>query len=333
MVPHPKQQGSQSSLRILLTCAASPELSKSDTRRHSAGFLAGKGHTFVNPTIGRDGAQAQESLLSVCDRYLPLVHHAVASYAFRLPAHVDVDELTGAATLGLVEAARRFDPSRGVPFEPWALTRIRGAILDAARSADPASRSTRSRARTVDAVTSELTQRLGRQPTDQELTAELGMTQEDLADLRAKVHRGIVLSLDGLTTDDDTSTTFAETLVDAELPPLEALERRELDAYVRDCVASLPSNLRLVITEYFLNGKTSLDIAAQLGVSESRVSQLRSEALKVLRHALGAQYDDLFARTSRSVDTMPSRATTVASTAAAKSSYAQRLSPSQASYL
>lgn len=287
----------------------------------------------MESTIGRDGALPEGNLVAVCDRYLPLVHHAVANYAFRLPAHVDLEELTGAAILGLVEAAKRFDPERGVPFEAWALTRVRGAILDSARAADPASRSTRSKARSLEAVKSDLSQKLGRQPTDREITTELGMTLNELADLRAKVHRGLVLSLDGLTTDDDTSSTFAETLVDADLPPLEALERRELDAYVRDCVLSLPDNLRFVITEYFLHGRPSGDIAAQLGVSESRVSQLRSEALKVLREALGTQYDDVFTRTMRSQDTVSPRARDVATAAAARSSYSQRLSSTRVSFM
>lgn len=277
--------------------------------------------------------ETSADLVAVCDKYLPLVNHAVTSYVFRLPAHADVDELTGAAILGLVEAARRYDPTRGVPFEAWALTRIRGAILDAARSADFASRSTRAKSRTVDAVTAELTQRLGRPPTDKELTAELGMTRTELDDLRAKVHRGLVVSLDGLSNDADSSTGFAETLVDADMPPLEALERRELDAYVRDCVLSLPDKLRWIVMQYFYHGRTSAEIADELGVSESRVSQLRSDAIRLLREALGTQYEEISARTTRPGTTLSPRSREVASAAAARSTYAERLTPRQSSLL
>jgi RNA polymerase sigma factor for flagellar operon FliA len=287
----------------------------------------------VEPSI----PATRDDYVALCDRYVPLVHHAVSAYAFRLPGYVDVDDLTGAAFLGLVEAARRFDPDRGVPFEAWALNRIRGAIFDAARAVDFASRRTRSDARRVDAVVEEMTQSLGRRPSDAEVTERMGLSPEDLQTLRAKVHQGFVLSLDAQFDDaEDSGLGFADVLVDADMPPLETLERRELDAYVRDCVASLPDRLRYLVEQLFFHGRTASDLALEMGVTDSRVSQLRSEAMRLLREALGAQYEEIFGRTasgskppaSGSGGSAPGssrRGQEVARAAAARSSYAQRL--------
>jgi len=270
-----------------------------------------------------------EDLVAVCDRYLPLVHHAVSSYAYRLPSYVDLDDLTGAATIGLVEAARRFDPSKGVPFEPWALQRIRGAILDAARSADFASRKTRSAARDMDRVTEDLTQKLGRVPTAQEVAEEIGMSAQDLSSLKARVHQGLVVSLDAtMTYGEDDSVSYAATLVDADMGPLETLERCELDAYLRDSVELLPERLRTLIRDYFFDNKSSAEIAQEMGVTESRVSQLRTEALRMLRTAIASQYDDIYQRTMLPTDkTTPNKAKALAAAVAAKSSYRSRLEP------
>ena len=270
------------------------------------------------------GVPAPEAdYVALCGQYLPLVRHAVSSYAYRLPGYVDVDELTGAALLGLVEAARRFDPGRGVPFEPWALQRVRGAILDAARAADHASRKTRQESRRMESTTDSLIAMLGRVPTEQELSQELGVSLAELADLRARVHRGLVLSLDEPAGEEE-GTGFAEMLVDADLPPLETLERRELDAYVRDCVAVLPERHREVISAYFFEGTTSSDIANKLGVTESRVSQMRSEAIKLLRSALGTQYEEIRSRTSLP-RAQEARGQDLARQAEARSTYAQRI--------
>lgn len=277
---------------------------------------------MTSPPTTSGETSAPADYVALCDTYLPLVHHAVASYAYRLPGYVDLDDLTGAAILGLVEAARRFDPSRGVPFEPWALQRIRGAILDAARSADTASRRTRKESREVERAIDTLVARLRRTPTEDEISQELGISRADLSDLRARVYRGLVVSLDD-TPHSEEGVGFSDMLVDADLPPLETLERRELDAYVRDCVDVLPERLRHIIVAYYFEGVSSTALAQQLGITESRVSQLRSEAVRLLRGALGTQYEEIKART-QPTPTDP-KAHDLAQRAVARSSYAQRL--------
>jgi RNA polymerase sigma factor for flagellar operon FliA len=229
----------------------------------------------------------------VIEQHLPLVRHIVFQVAVRFPRHVDREELARAGALGLVEAARRYDGARGVPFERFAAQRIRGAILDAVRSADWAPRSVRTLARTLEQTSQQLASGLGRPPTREEMADAMGTTPEDVARLQNRIYRSVVLALDHHLADgDDDAPTLADTITDGALEPSDALERRELHAYLRDAVGLLPERSRLVVIGYFLEGRSSGELARFLGITESRVSQLRSEALAMLRDAINAQYDD-----------------------------------------
>ena len=228
------------------------------------------------------------------EQHLPLVRHIVFQVAVRFPRHVDREDLARAGALGLVEAARRYDGARGVPFERFAAQRIRGAILDAVRAADWAPRSVRTLARTLEETTQQLASALGRPPTFDETASAMSATPEELARLHERIHRSVVLALDhhlsGDATDDN--HTLGDTITDTDLEPSEELEQRELHAYLRDAVQLLPPRQRLVVIGYFLEGRSSGELARFLGITESRVSQLRSEALGMLRDAINAQYDD-----------------------------------------
>lgn len=227
------------------------------------------------------------------EQHLPLVRHIVFQVAVRFPRHVDREELARAGALGLVEAARRYDGARGVPFERFAAQRIRGAILDAVRAADWAPRSVRNLARTLEETTQQLASALGRPPTFDETAGAMSTTPEELARLNDRIHRSVVLALDHHLTDSpDDVHTLADTVTDKGLEPSEALEQRELHAYLRDAVQLLPPRHRLVVIGYFLEGRSSGELARFLHITESRVSQLRSEALGMLRDAISAQYDD-----------------------------------------
>ncbi|MCU1376407.1 MAG: putative polymerase sigma factor [Actinomycetia bacterium] len=228
------------------------------------------------------------------EQHLPLVRHIVFQVAVRFPRHVDREDLARAGALGLVEAARRYDGARGVPFERFAAQRIRGAILDAVRSADWAPRSVRTLARTLEQTNQQLASTLGRPPTIDEMADAMATTPDEVARLQDRIHRSVVLALDHhLATDgEDDAPTLADTVTDGALEPSEALERRELHAYLRDAVRLLPERNRLVVIGYFLEGRSSGELARFLGITESRVSQLRSEALGMLRDAINAQYED-----------------------------------------
>ncbi|MBS1837875.1 MAG: FliA/WhiG family RNA polymerase sigma factor [Actinobacteria bacterium] len=226
------------------------------------------------------------------EEHLELVNHVVFQVAVHFPRHVDRDELARAGALGLVEAAQRYDEARGVPFNRFAAQRIRGAIIDAVRSADWAPRSVRTLARRLDQVEQRLAARLGRLPSLGETAEELGMTREDLDRLRDRIFRSVVLAYEHLVGDtDDEELTLVDVLADPdEREPAQELEQRELHAYLRDAIALLPERHRLIVLGYFIEERTSEELARFLGVTESRVSQMRTEALGMLRMGIEAQY-------------------------------------------
>jgi RNA polymerase sigma factor for flagellar operon FliA len=215
-----------------------------------------------------------------------LVSHIVRETLTRLPAHVSRDELTSAGLAALAQAAQSYDDQRGAGFAAYASVRIRGAVLDELRSMDWASRSVRRRARRIDEVRESLAVELGRTPNDAEVAVALGMTMDDLASHREDVSRASVMSLQG----------FDEGTVDDILPartltPEAVIERRERMAYLHDAVATLPERLRVVVEGYFFAERPMAEIAAELGVTESRVSQLRAEAVSLLRDAINTSLE------------------------------------------
>jgi RNA polymerase sigma factor FliA len=219
--------------------------------------------------------------------HLPLVGHLVRELMHRLPAHVNRDDLMSAGTIALVMSARGFDPSRGVPFARFAAIRIRGALTDELRTMDWASRAVRSRAREVESVRSVLAARLSRSPDRHEVAHAMGVPIEHLDALDADVHRASVLSLQSLTPDDS-----AELLPTSNDGPEHLLVRREQLGMLKDAIAELPDRLRTVVEQYFFAQRKMADIAEELGVTESRVSQLRSEALAMLRAGMRTGADD-----------------------------------------
>ena len=229
------------------------------------------------------------------EKHLNLVSQVVLQVAGHFPRHVDRNELARAGALGLVEAAQRFDAARGVPFERYAARRIRGAILDAVRAVDWAPRSVRAAGRSLDAVEQELANRTGAAPTDADVCAALGVSPAELRNVRDRVHRAVVLALEGFASGggDEDDLSLGDVLADRTASePSEELEARELLGYLRDAVALLPDRYREVIVGYFLEGRTSADLAASYGVTESRISQVRSEALALLRAGIEAQYEN-----------------------------------------
>jgi RNA polymerase sigma factor for flagellar operon FliA len=217
--------------------------------------------------------------------HLPLVGHLVRELAGRLPAHVNRDDLTSAGMMALVTSAQGFDDSRGVPFARFATIRIRGALTDELRSMDWASRGVRSRAREVDAAKSELTALLGRTPRREEIAQVMGVDVAELDSLEADVHRAATLSVEGLT-----ETAGGDLIPSGEAGPEGLLIHREQIGLLHDAIAELPDRLRTVIEAYFYGNQRMADIAADLGVTESRVSQLRTEALALLRDGLNGQH-------------------------------------------
>jgi RNA polymerase sigma factor for flagellar operon FliA len=223
-------------------------------------------------------AREQEDLIRA---NMPLVGHIVRDMLGKVPAHVHRDDLTSAGLAALVTAVRAFDPQRGIPFARFAAVRVRGALLDELRGLDWASRSVRQRARKADTAREELTRALGRTPTPAELAEMLGVGVSELNTVSDDVQRAAVLSLQGFVAADDMIT-------ETSAGPEELLLHRERIGYLHNAVEALPEKLRFVVSATFLDELPLADVAAELGVSESRVSQLRSEALGLLREGMNA---------------------------------------------
>jgi RNA polymerase sigma factor for flagellar operon FliA len=219
--------------------------------------------------------------------HLPLVDFAVSQMAARLPRHVPRDELVSAAMAGLAQAARSFDPSRDCRFDHYAQARIRGALLDELRSRDWASRSVRSKARRMLAAHDELIGVLGRVPTTAEIASKVGVEASAIDAITGDVHRSVILNYDSVVAEAGADTVLP---ADEESPDRVLLDR-ERKAYLIDAVAALPDRLRHVVIGYFFEERPMQELADELGVSPSRISQMRAEAVSMLKDGLNSQLD------------------------------------------
>ncbi|WP_298802770.1 sigma-70 family RNA polymerase sigma factor [uncultured Pseudokineococcus sp.] len=243
----------------------------------------------ASPRTSRRDAAAVEALVTA---HLPLVGHVVREVAMRLPAHVDSGDLAGAGAAGLLQAARGYDEETGVPFTRYASTRIRGAVLDELRVMDLVSRGVRSRGREMHGVEDSLTATLGRRPTREELAGAMGVGTAEVD--RRRAESGVtVSSLDAPVAGsgdggEALARTWAEGLADERPGPEELALRAERMRVMGAGVAALPERLRRVVVGTFLEQRPLAEVAEELGVTESRVSQLRTEALGLLRAGMEA---------------------------------------------
>lgn len=232
-----------------------------------------------------DDGDRDETEDALVRRGLPLVQYLVSDVAARVPRSVHREDLVSAGMLGLAQAARSWDADRGVTFESFARTRINGAILDELRGRDWASRSVRSDARKLRDATESLTVSLRRAPRPEEVAAKLGVEPDAVRRLEGDVARASVLSYDAVFADPDTPGAPPA----AGESPADHLLSRELRAVLGDAVAALPDRLRQVVIEYFFDERPMQEIADELGVTESRISQMRAEALTLLRDGVNSQ--------------------------------------------
>ncbi len=221
---------------------------------------------------------------------IALVHHIVTRMTEGFPASEQRDDLIQAGLLGLIEAAKRFDPELGFTFSTYAGRRIEGAVLDLLRRSDWAPRSVRRKERKLQGITVDLTATLGRPPTLHEVADAMGCEPSDIDSIRADVAQAHVNSLFDRpkTVDSDGVGSIAD------LPPgpsndgAHDLEHKELMGYLRDGIDLLPERHRIVVIGHFLEGRSMTELGEFLGVTQSRASQLKSEALIMLKGALDA---------------------------------------------
>jgi RNA polymerase sigma factor for flagellar operon FliA len=228
--------------------------------------------------------RSQTEIDALVTEHMPLASFAVNAVAARisLPSHVSREDLLSCAHVALVEVAKRFDPSAGATFATYALARLQGAVLDELRSGDWASRSVRAAARRTDAAADALTISLGRPPSREELAASLGVPRNELDNLQVDVHRAVMVSIDAESGADGTSLD----LPDTGESPERALIRSERARYLHEAIRALPDRLDEVVERNFFGDESLTDIAEDLGVTLSRVSQMRARALTLLHAAM-----------------------------------------------
>ena len=219
--------------------------------------------------------------------YSPLVKYVAGRTAAGLPPHVEEADLISYGLVGLISAIERFDPSREIKFETYAITRIKGAIIDELRSMDWVPRSVRARAREIERANSKLEHRLQRAATDTELAAELGITEEELQQSLLAISHSSIAALDELWSVSDSSgdqVSLMDTLEDPGAPdPARALDVGDMKDRIADAIARLPEREKLVIALYYYENLTLREIGEVLGVTESRISQLHTKAVLRLR--------------------------------------------------
>jgi RNA polymerase sigma factor FliA len=231
---------------------------------------------------------------TLAETHLHLVDHVVHQLAARFPRHVDRDELRGAGAAGLVDAAHRYDASTGVPFARYASIRIRGAILDATRTRDWATRRLRRDLRAIETATSLLEDRLQRRPEDDEIAVELDMEVAAVRERRAAAVTSTLLTLDRPIGDPSgDANPLADRIEEQDEAwlPERSLERTELAGTLRTAIDHLPELPRRVLLEHHFEGRLLRDIADDLGVTEARASQLRHEALHALQAYFGTAFE------------------------------------------
>ena len=233
------------------------------------------------PMPPRAGADDREALILA---HLPKVKYIADRFAAKLPASVTRDDIYGAGVVGLIDAVERYDASRGVAFTTFAELRVRGAILDNLRSLDWASRATRRRGRELQAAYAQLEQQNQRPATEAEVADHLNISVAEVSETLQDMRGLAVTNLDER--DEASGLSAMDTVKDKGPSPFEKLETDEQRRRLAEAVDSLPERERQVVALYYLNELTMKEIGAVIGVTESRVSQIRTQAVVRLRAAL-----------------------------------------------
>ena len=237
---------------------------------------------------GHGTPRARERLVVA---YSPLVKYVSGRMASGLPAHVEEADLISYGLVGLINAIERFELEREIKFETYAITRIKGAIIDELRSLDWVPRSVRARAREIEKANSKLEHRLQRAPTDEEMSAELGISVEEFQESLLQISNSTVAALDELWTVSRRQRRPGLAARHAAGPGrarsrATVMDATDLKDRVADAIARLPEREKLVVALYYYENLTLREIGEVLGVTESRISQLHTKAVLRLRGRL-----------------------------------------------
>jgi len=239
---------------------------------------------YKQDTKGVDGKLRDQLIMD----YAPLIRFVAQRIAARLPSNIDIDDLISAGVIGLMDAIEKYDPSRDNKFKTYAEFRIRGAILDELRSQDWVPRSVRDKAKKIEKTYAELEQKLGRAVTDEELSTALGIQLDEYYDMVSKVKAVTLLSIDELSgPNQQDRKSLLECLenVSSKNPFTQLKSKGVRDLLVKH-IDELPEKQKLVLSLYYYEDLNLKEIGRILEVTESRVSQLHTQAVEKLRSKL-----------------------------------------------
>jgi len=239
--------------------------------------------TYGHLQNDRGDSRSGDSATQVLERYSPLVNRIARHLIARLPASVQVDDLIQAGLMALLEASRSYDASKGASFETFAGIRIRGAMIDEVRRGDWAPRSVHRNARRVQEAMTRLGKRHSRDPSDQEVAAELGVSLDEYHNIAQDSLCSKLFSFDDLGSEDDDP---GNRIAGSEPSPESRVQRDALRRHLATAISQLPERERLVMALYYDEELNLKEIGLILGVSESRVSQIHSQAALRLRAKL-----------------------------------------------
>jgi RNA polymerase sigma factor for flagellar operon FliA len=221
--------------------------------------------------------------------YSPLVKYVAGRLSAGLPNSIEQADLVSYGMFGLIDAINKFEPARGFKFETYAMSRIRGSIIDELRSIDWVPRSLRAKARAVEKVYTKLEHELLRTPTDVEVADELGSTEEELQNVFTQISFFGLVALEetvSVGADRSESVTLGDTIPDTGIGPVGAFEVEETKQILAKALNRLPEREKIVLTLYYYEGLTLGEIGGILGITESRVCQIHTKAVIQLRSKL-----------------------------------------------
>jgi len=216
-------------------------------------------------------------------QYSPLVRRLAHQMIAKLPANVEIDDLIQVGMIGLTDALTRFDAGQGVQFETFATQRIRGAMLDELRGADWLSRGTRKQQRDIESAVHRLEQRLGRPPHESEIAKEMDMSLSDYQEMLGKVRGTQLIYLEDMSGEDGDNDFLDRHVTDEGNDPLSLLQDHRMRHALVEAIKNLPEREQYVMSMYYEQDMNLKEIAAVLGVTESRVCQLHSQSIARLR--------------------------------------------------
>ncbi len=214
---------------------------------------------------------------------LPLVRFVARNIHERLPQHVELEDLVGAGTIGLIDAFNKFDAGKNTQFRSYAQFRIRGAILDSLRSLDWGSRELRRKGRNIEEAAQRLTRRLNRRPSESEIAAEMKLALREYQELLGDLKRLEIASLQETHAEGSVEEELAYVPTSPEEDPLFRCMRSEVSTQLSAAIAELPEREARVLSLYYVEEMTLKEIGIVLGLVESRVSQIRASAIAALR--------------------------------------------------